>query len=60
MTWKHQKKLNKNKNGENIHHLEIIAVVLVHCNIVNNDYQSDSRVLCRFALKNSFGQLWDT
>ena len=26
-------------------HLEITEVVLVHCNIVNNDYQYDSRVL---------------
>ena len=35
----------KNKNGENLPHLEIIGLVLVHCNIVNNDYQKDSRVL---------------
>ena len=26
-------------------HLEITEVVLVHCNIANNDYQQDSRVL---------------
>ena len=30
---------------ENIPHLEITEVGLVHCNIVNNDYQQDSRVL---------------
>ena len=36
---------NKDKNGENVPHLEITEVVLVHCNIVNNDYQQDSRVL---------------
>ena len=29
------------KNGENVPHLEITKVVLVHCNIVNNDYQKD-------------------
>ena len=38
-------KITKNKNGENVPHLEITEVVLVHCNIVNNDYQKDSRVL---------------
>ena len=37
-------KITKDKNGENILHLEITAVVLVHCNIVNNDYQQDSRL----------------
>ena len=35
----------KDKNYENIPHLEITEVLLVHCNIVNNDYQQDSRVL---------------
>ena len=34
-------KLTKDKNGENVPHLEITEVVLVHCNIVNNDYQED-------------------
>ena len=29
-------KKTKDKNGENVRHLEIKAVVLVHCNIVNN------------------------
>ena len=37
-------KITKNKNDENVPHLEITEVVLVHCNIVNNDYQQDSRV----------------
>ena len=37
-------KMTKNKNGENMPHLEISEVVLVHCNVVNNDYQQDSRV----------------
>ena len=40
---------NNNKNGENVPHLEITEVVLVYCNIVDNDYQQDSRVLCTFA-----------
>ena len=33
-----KKKITKNKNGENVPHLKITEVVLVHCNIVNNDY----------------------
>ena len=38
-------KIANDKNVENVPHLEIAAVVLVHCNIVNNNYQKDSRVL---------------
>ena len=41
-------KITKDKNGGNVPHLEITDVVLVHCNIVNNDYQHDSRVLYTF------------
>ena len=37
-------KITEDKNGENVPHLEITEVVLVHCNIVNNDYQHDSRL----------------
>ena len=36
------------KNGENVPHLEITEAVLVHCDIVNNDYQQDSRELYTF------------
>ena len=43
-----ENKITKDKNGENVPHLEITEVVLVHCNMVNNDYQQDSRVLCTF------------
>ena len=42
-------KINKDKNGENVSHLQITEVVLVHCNIANNDYQQDSRVLHVFS-----------
>ena len=51
--------LNKDENGENVHHLKITEVILVHCNIVNNDYQQDSRVLYTFVPNKSFGQLLD-
>ena len=38
-------KITKDQKGENVPHLEISEVVLMHCNIVNKDYQEDSRVL---------------
>ena len=43
-----ENKITKYKNCENIPHLKIIEVVLVHCNIVNNYYQQDSKVLYTF------------
>ena len=48
-------KINKDENGENVPRLEITDVVLIHCNIGNNDYQQDSRILCTFILNKSFG-----
>ena len=47
----------KDKNGENVPHLEITKVVLVHCNIANNDYQQDSRVLYTFVPNKPFGSV---
>ena len=52
-------KTTKHENGENVRHLKITEVVLTHCNIVNNDYQQDSRVLYTFVPNKSFGQLSD-
>ena len=43
-----ESKITKNKNGENVPHLEVVELVLVHCNLVNNDYQQDSRMLFTF------------
>ena len=40
-----ESKITKDKNGENVPHLEIVELVLVHCNLVDNDYQEDSRIL---------------
>ena len=51
--------INKDKNSENAPHLENAEVVLIHCNVVNNDYQEDSRVLYTFVSNKSFGQLLD-
>ena len=52
-----ENKITKDKNGENVPHLEIAEVVLVHSNIVNNDYQQDSRVLYTFVPNKPFGSL---
>ena len=50
-------KITKDKNDENVPKLEATEVVLIHCNIVNNDYQQDSRVLYSFVPKKPFGNL---
>ena len=52
-----ENKITKDKNGENVPHLEITAVELVHCNIANNDYQQDSTVLYTFVSNKPFGSL---
>ena len=52
-------KIAQDKNGENIPNLKITQVVLVHCNIVNNDYKQDSRALYTFIPNKLFGQLLD-
>ena len=44
---------------EKVPHLELTEVVLIHCNIVNNNYQEDSRVLYALVRNKSFGQLLD-
>ena len=50
-------KITKDKIGENVRQLEITEVVLVHCDIANNDYQHDSIILYTFIPHKSFGQL---
>ena len=52
-------KTTKDKNGENVPRLEITEVVLAHCNIANNNYQQNSRVLYTFVHNNLFVQLLD-
>ena len=52
-----ESKITKNKNGENVPHLEIVELVLVHYNLVNNDYQQDSRILYIFVPNKPFGSL---
>ena len=50
-------KITKDKNVENVQHLEITEVLLLHCDIVNNDYQKESRVLYMFVPNKPFGSL---
>ena len=52
-----KKVFDKNKNGENAPKLESVEVVLVHCNLVKNDYQHASKVLFSFVPNKQFGQL---
>ena len=50
-------KITKDKNGENMPHLEISEVILIHCNIVNNNYKQNSKVIYTFVPNKSFRQL---
>ena len=52
-----ENKITEDKNGENVSHLEITEVVLVHFDTINNDYQQDSRVLYTFVPNKPFGSL---
>ena len=52
-------KIAKDENGENLPYLEIAEVELTHCNVVNNSYQQNSRVLYTFVPNKLFGQLLD-
>ena len=51
------KLLGSAKNGELVPKLESAEVVLVHCNLVKDDYQHTSKVLFSFAPNKQFGQL---
>ena len=52
-----ESKITKDKNGENVPRLEVVDLVLLHCNLVNNDYQQDSRILYAFVPNKTFGSL---
>ena len=52
-----ESKIAKDKIGENVPHLEVVELVLVHCNLVNTDYQQDSRILYTFVPNKPFGSL---
>ena len=52
-----ESKITKDKNGEDVPHLEVVELVLIHCNVVNNDYQQDSRIFYTFIPNKTFGSL---
>ena len=54
MSWD---EITENEITKDVPHLEITEVVIVHCNIVNNDYQQDSRVLYIDVPNKPFGSL---
>ena len=47
-----ESKITKDKNGKNVSHLEIVELVLINCNLANNNYQQNSRILSAFVPKN--------
>ena len=51
------KKVDSDKNSENVPKLESVEVILIHCNLVKYDYQHTSKVLFSFVLNKQFGQL---
>ena len=52
-----ENKTAQDTNGENVPHLEITEVELVHSNIVDNDYKQDSGVLYTLIPTKPFGCL---
>ena len=55
--WSAENEITKDKNGENVPNLENTEVLLVYCNIVNNDYQQNSRTLYTFLPNKLLGSL---
>ena len=55
----HESKITNNKNGENVPHLEIVELLLnvIHCNLVDNNYQQNSRIIYTFVPNKPFGSL---
>ena len=52
-----KKDVDQNKDGEDVPKLESVEIVLVHCNLVNKNYQQASKVLFTFVPNKQFGQL---
>ena len=53
----HKKDIEHDKDGEDVSKLESVEVVLVHCNLVNNNYLKTSKVLFTFVPNKQFEQL---
>ena len=54
---KYKEDVDQDENSENVPKLEILDVILLQCNIVNNNYQQASKVLFTFVHDKQFGQL---
>ena len=52
-----ENKITKDKSGENVPRLEVVELVLVYCNLANNNYQQDSRILYTFVPSKTSGSL---
>ena len=52
-----KKDVDQDKGGKDVPKLESIEVILVHCNLVNSNYQQASKVLFTFEPNKQFGQL---
>ena len=52
-----KKLIDKTKNGENVPSLEVVEAVLVHCNLVDSQYQQNSEVLYTFTPNKSYAYL---
>ena len=52
-----ESKITKDKNGEQVPRLEVVELVIVHCDIINNNYQRDSRILYTFVPNKHLGSL---
>ena len=50
-------KMTRDKNGENVPHLEVLVLVLAHFSLANNDYQQNSRISYTFVPNKTFGTL---
>ena len=50
-------KITNDENGEDVSNLEVVEAVLVYCNLVNNDYQQESRILYTFVPNKTFSSL---
>ena len=57
LPWSTKYEITKDKNGENVPHLEITEVALVHCNFANSNYQQNSRVLYTYGRNKPFSSL---
>ena len=49
--------IDKDKNSQNVPQLDQVEYVLLHCNLVENDYLQNSKLLYEFVPDKNFGQL---